>query len=93
MNNYKKNAIALIYKQLNELRYIKCQRCDKTSRVECHHIIYRSEKPKHPEIHNIRNLILLCRDCHDWFHSNKANRNELVDKRGLTELFGNVYKG
>jgi hypothetical protein len=70
--------------------YLFCEVCGKTNtRFEAHHIIYRSEKPKHEYLHDKRNIINLCVPCHNWFHSKKANRNELVKKRELHLLFGN----
>ena len=70
--------------------YLFCEHCgtNETYQWEMHHLIYRSEKPLHPHLHNQRNLINLCMKCHNWFHKNKANRNEIVEKRNLNELFG-----
>lgn len=70
--------------------YLFCEKCGKTNcRFEAHHIIFRSEKPKHEFLHDKRNIINLCHVCHSYYHSRKANRNELVVSRGLHELFGN----
>ena len=46
--------------------------------------------PKHKELHNAKNLILLCRKCHLKMHNKKHNkyRTKLIKERGLTELFG-----
>ena len=78
-------------RMMNDYGYIFCERCGITStyKFEMHHIVYRSEKPNHPQIHNERNLINLCLLCHNWFHKNKSNRNEIVKQRNLSELFGN----
>jgi len=68
--------------------------CDKYNRSDTynysmHHIVYRSEKPKHKHLHNKRNLIDLCEACHRWFHEKKNRRIYLIEERKLTELFGN----
>jgi hypothetical protein len=70
--------------------YLFCEVCGKTNtRFEAHHIIFRSEKPRHEYLHDKKNIINLCVPCHNWFHSKKGNRNELVKKRELHLLFGN----
>lgn len=70
--------------------YLFCEKCgtNKTYQWEMHHVIYRSEKPLHKYLHDKRNLINLCMKCHNWFHKNKSNRNEIVEERKLYELFG-----
>jgi hypothetical protein len=69
-----------------------CHKDDKGTVFHIHHIIYRSERRNHPEIHNKRNLIHVCAEfsgcCHDLFHESKGNRDELVKERRLNELFG-----
>lgn len=74
----------------NNFGYIFCEHCGTTStyQFEMHHLIYRSEKPNHEHLHDKRNLINLCIKCHNWYHKNKSNRNELVENRKLYELFG-----
>ena len=85
---YKKNRQELFDEMINENGYSFCQECKKTTQaIASHHIIYRSEKPKHPEIHNKLNLILICSICHDNFHNNKNSREHLIKERNLTELF------
>ena len=70
--------------------YYFCQHCKKTvSFVDVHHIIWRSEKPGHPDINCKKNLILLCRNCHNEFHDKKGTRNQLVLDRQLHLIFGN----
>lgn len=66
-----------------------CERCGSTNpKLEAHHIVYRSEKPKHPSLHSKENIYLVCVPCHNWLHKSKSNRNELVIKRNLASLFG-----
>lgn len=71
--------------------YIKCENCNtsKSIKYETHHIIFRSEKPNHKNLHDLDNLILLCIECHNKFHKNKGLRNRIVVKRELHLLFGN----
>jgi len=70
-----------------------CQKCgtDKSIMFSTHHIVFRSEKPNHPEMNNPANLIFLCHNCHEGFHNDKRSRNYLVKERGLQELFGSIW--
>lgn len=93
MTTYNKKELNLIKKKKNiifsEKGYYECKHCKRTDKFyyDLHHIIYRSEKPKHEQLHNDRNLILLCRECHNLFHKNKSIRNKLIDERKLNILF------
>ena len=75
---------------VSEDGYISCQHCGINNSYvwETHHIFYRSEMPNHKYLNDPRNLIVLCCECHRWFHEKKDNRNRLVKERGLKELFG-----
>lgn len=91
---YEKNRQELIDEMQDKYGYIFCQHCQKSKGVykfEVHHIIYRSEAPEHPELHNKRNLIILCNKCHkdgtDSFHNQKEKRNYLIVQRKLYQLF------
>ena len=68
--------------------YLYCENCGVSNsiRYEVHHIVFASEAPKHPQLHNRKNMILTCIKCHNFFHKNKKNRNKLVIKRGLEEI-------
>ena len=70
-----------------------CEKCSTTYSIQfsVHHIIYRSEKPKHPLLNHQRNLIYLCYDCHEGFHNVKTSRNYLIQKRRLHELFERIW--
>jgi len=72
--------------------YKYCENCgiNQSLRFETHHIVFASEMPRHNELHNVKNLILVCIKCHNNFHSGKTHekRIELVKARGLVELFG-----
>lgn len=74
--------------QIEERGHTYCEVCFKPCMVDCHHIIFRSEKPKHEHLNNKKNLILLCRKHHAWFHAVKGRRNVIVQERGLHKLFG-----
>ena len=73
--------------------YAFCEVCksniNKAKRFEVHHIYYASRFPKHKELHNFKNLVHLCRECHDGFHGgrNKKEFERLEKERGLKTLF------
>lgn len=70
--------------------YIYCQHCQRSSgfhKIHVHHIMFRSEQPKHPNLHNKLNLLVLCSDCHPKFHADKSIRNKYIIERNLKELF------
>jgi 5-methylcytosine-specific restriction endonuclease McrA len=78
-----------INRMVDEKGYAYCQRCFKGGCfLDCHHLVYQSEAPKHQHLNNPRNLIILCRDCHSYMHEAKSNRDYLIKERNLTELFG-----
>jgi len=71
--------------------FLYCESCDtsNSARFETHHIYYASRFPKHKELHNEKNLILLCIKCHNQFHAEKRKEEfkQLERKRGLKKLF------
>lgn len=64
-SDYKKDFI-------DRFGYLFCEVCGVNSngafRHEVHHIYFASRVPNHPELHNKRNLILVCDECHRKFH-------------------------
>lgn len=84
-----RNRKELVEEMQDENGYIYCQNCHKSRafKFEVHHIIFRSERPKHPFLHNKKNLIILCSSCHEFFHKVKSWRENLVKERGLDEIF------
>jgi len=65
-----------------------CELCGSTSKtLEFHHIYYRSEVQNHKSKHHKKNLIRLCRDCHNEMHNKKWIRDLLVKDRKLDLLF------
>jgi len=75
---------------IDDQGYIECQACGATSSIkyETHHIIFRSEKPGHPHLHDKQNLVVLCIGCHNHWHKHKSARSEILIDRRLDELFG-----
>ena len=90
IDKYYTNRDKLRNEKIGKYGYWFCDKCKGNNDYLCsmHHIIYRSEKPKHKYIHARKNLIDLCASCHRWFHAKKDRRNYLIEERGLTELFG-----
>lgn len=79
---------------LSKNEYPFCEVClvnsNGTHRFEVHHIYFASRFPRHPELHNFKNLIHLCIKCHQKFHAGKNYQEEfekLEKDRGLKELF------
>lgn len=76
--------------------YLFCEICgvngNGTPKFEVHHIYFASLWPKHTELHNPKNLILVCIGCHNKFHAStyKDEFLNLEKDRGLKELFHNV---
>jgi len=103
--NFQNRSNPEAYKHLNECaRYRKefiakygyqfCEVCgvnkNGTMRFEVHHIYYASLYPKHKHLHDNRNLIHICIECHHKFHSGKMRSDiflKLEEERGLKELF------
>ncbi len=84
-----KNRKQLVEEQEDKFGYNFCQRCGKSRafKFEVHHIVFRSEAQYHPELHNKRNLIIVCDKCHKQLHNKKSLRNPLIKSRKLNELF------
>ena len=89
---FRKNCEDIKNEMLENYGYVMCQQCQTTDsfKFENHHLVYRSEKRGHKNLHDKANLIFLCSDCHSFMHSHKKEaRRELVEERGLVALFGN----
>lgn len=87
---YTKNRAKLIDDMTWDYGYIFCQKCQTSNafKFECHHIIFRSEAPNHPKLHDKANLIIVCSQCHNDLHNHKHIREGLVKERKLDKLFG-----
>jgi 5-methylcytosine-specific restriction endonuclease McrA len=83
LKEYLENKSILKERQINDAGFNYCERCSKKCYPDCHHIIFRSEMPNNPNKHALNNLILLCRECHTYFHEKKDRRDYLVKERNL----------
>lgn len=85
----KKQAYDIKKEMYDKNWVLYCEHCftQNSFRFECHHLIFRSEKPKHKELHNKKNLIILCIKCHNLFHKNKWIRFKYIKIRELNKLF------
>jgi hypothetical protein len=85
---------------MEEYEYIHClnEECKSPNEYphSPHHIMSRGRYPKHPELHNHKNLIMLCHKCHNPFHHAKTAeeyekavklQERLIIERGLADLF------
>lgn len=63
--------------------------CDEKNPLifDTHHIISAGSAPLHKNLHDFRNLILLCRNCHDKVEQNPDENQKLIIKRRLWKLF------
>lgn len=83
-----KNVIKIKQEQIEKYWYTFCERCWVNNWLfSVHHIVYKSEAPRHNRLNDFRNLIILDNDCHRWFHEKKSNRNQIVKERDLERLF------
>lgn len=87
---YIANRDNLKAKMIEGYGFLFCEHCGVNNSMfwETHHIIYRSEKPWHPNLHDKPNLLHLCMQCHNDFHKSKDMRNAIVVERGLDKIFG-----
>lgn len=56
-------------------------------KYDVHHVVFRSQLRGHPDMHNYRNLMLLCSECHRKVHRDRKLRLELVQRRKLWEIY------
>lgn len=87
---FKRNVKKIKNKMIEEVGYVYCECCGKSNagRFEGHHIVFRSEKPKHPNLNDKENILITADDCHVEFHKNKGKRNKIVEQRKLNLIFG-----
>ena len=87
---FQRNRKECINEMIENNGYTFCEKCNQTNKnLEGHHIIYRSEKPNHENLHDKINITLVCVKCHNWYHQKKGNRNDIVKERNLHLVFGN----
>ena len=84
-----KNRKEVVENMQDKYSHIFCQRCYTSNafKFEVHHIVFRSEAPKHPQLHSKDNLIIVCDKCHRELHAKKKLRNPLVTYRDLEQKF------
>jgi hypothetical protein len=94
IHQFNENIFKKACKEMNEEMILKnwyrfCEYCgiNNSLRWEHHHIIFRSEKPRHEFLHDKRNILHVCIKCHNQFHKNKSIRDTLVKERWLDKLF------
>ena len=82
-DDYEEAVLRKNQKSLRE-KHKSCQLCGRTDRsLEVHHIITRGEAGGSAMVHTMKNLILLCDECHHLMHDKKTIRNILVKDRKL----------
>lgn len=89
-STYRKIFLEDCEKKGIDLKTEGCQICGITTALayDIHHIVFRSEMPKHEKTNDPINLIYLCRSCHNKLHRKKReSRKELVIKRNLEKVF------
>ncbi len=88
-----KNRNEMVSEMKEEYGYIFCQRCDTSNsrKFHCHHIVFRSERPKHPKLHSKENLTIVCEECHEEYHKRKFEaRKAIINERGLQNIFNHL---
>ena len=84
-----------IFRDMEKEGGIYCEECGRRgnyTKIEEHHIIFRSELPRHPKRHCRENVLILCEACHRKFHEHKKIRDKWIIKRRLWEVFPEVIK-
>ncbi len=94
MTALKQNMAHIINSMMEYKGFLSCQHCNRSDKsLEFHHIMTKRDVPKHPELHNALNLLLVCRDCHNKFHGKVKGfykhemRKQLIIDRDLVSLF------
>ncbi len=74
--------------------YVTCGLCYCSGKqYHLHHIIFRSEAPSNKDLHNVKNLIYLCNQCHHEIHAyKKYYRAYWIVKRQLRLYFDHIKK-
>lgn len=89
MTLFLRNKTALKLEQIAKKGHNYCEVCDEKNPffLDAHHIVFRSERPKHTNLNDKVNILLVCRDCHNQFHDVKEKRNYLLKERNLKTIF------
>lgn len=84
---------SIFWDMIHEKWYTYCEEClKKSTSLELHHIVKRSEVPNHPKKHSKINSLILCRSCHELYHKDSKIRNKLIISRKLWEYFDIIKK-
>ena len=85
----KKNRGEIVEDLIDEHGYLFCQMCGKSNAFQfhCHHIMSRGKFPKHPLLHDKKNLIIVCNVCHDRCHFEPEYNERTIKQRRLDEYF------
>jgi len=80
------------YKEIwhQKFGYFWCQICKKSDGgiYDCEHIMSKGRFPKHKELENCLNKILVCRECHENKNTEAKSEFEKIKReRGLYNLF------
>lgn len=80
------------YSQPTTVTGHRCARCTAEHGLDPHHVVYaRHVDEQGGDIHDGRNQLVLCRDCHAWTHQEKRLPTLLVRDDTITfarQLFG-----
>lgn len=89
MTLFLRNKTALKIEQIAKKGHNYCEVCNEKNPffLDAHHIVFRSERPRHPNLNDKVNILLVCRDCHNQFHEVKEKRNYLLEERNLKSIF------
>jgi 5-methylcytosine-specific restriction endonuclease McrA len=73
----------------DEKGYLSCESCNQVNKTfySVHHIFSAGRYPKHKHLHDFRNLIFLCGDCHKDAHASRLDLSKEIEERRLKELF------
>lgn len=90
--SYEQNRKKVIDKMTDQYGYLFCENCKRSAgfrNLHVHHIFFRSEVPNHPSLHHPLNLLIVCDECHNDFHSGNKHekRAKIVEERKLNNLF------
>lgn len=88
---YKKSCMYIIEKMEQKCWYKYCEHCGCNNPHSFHHIIFRSQVPNHKNLHHPDNILLVCYNCHSYFHSRDADRGKYIKRRNLHLLFPKYF--
>ena len=87
---YENTRTQKLERMIEENGFYYCEHCQQSGgfhKLHCHHLVFRSRKPNHPNLHHIDNLLILCDFCHQKFHSDNKISEKYIKERNLIYLF------